>query len=344
MLAGIAFIAMVDLAEVEPIAQHVGQGAIRQRRAADDSPRRQGSPSGDDPFSPDLPLQRRERSEREIALEYHADGFGLVLVGDQLLVLDLIAQGNHAADPKASLFRCGDLVADALAGDLALELGEGQQHVEGQSPHAGRGVEGLGHRDEGDAVLIEQLDELGEVGQRPGQAIDLVDHDDVDPALLDVGEQFLQRWPFHRAPGEPAIVIMISDHLPSLMGLALHICRRRLALSVEGVELLLEALVRGDTGVDRATLSFWRRRLHGAASANEDGSRANLRAACLAAFPRSRPPAWRPFAPKKNRWPFHFVPVMAKATAGSCTWFLRSQANPSSSAMPLWIRPCHSRV
>src|SRR5882762_600547 len=95
----------------------------------------------------------------------------------------------------------------------------------------------------------------------------------------------------------------------------LHICRRRLALSVEGVELLLEALVRGDTGVDRATLSFWRRRLHGAASADEVGSRLCLRPAILAAFPRSRPPAWRPFAPKKNRWPFHFVPVIAKATA-----------------------------
>jgi hypothetical protein len=30
--------------------------------------------------------------------------------------------------------------------------------------HAGRGVEGLGHRDEADAVRVEELDELREVG------------------------------------------------------------------------------------------------------------------------------------------------------------------------------------
>ncbi len=44
--------------------------------------------------------------------------------------------------------------AVALAGDLALELGEGQQHVQGQPSHAGGRVEGLGHRDEGDAVRL----------------------------------------------------------------------------------------------------------------------------------------------------------------------------------------------
>ena len=61
----------------------------------------------------------------------------------------------------------GDLVPDPLAGDLPLELGEGQQHIEGQPSHAGRGVERLGHRDEGDAMGIERLDQLGEVGEGP---------------------------------------------------------------------------------------------------------------------------------------------------------------------------------
>jgi hypothetical protein len=41
------------------------------------------------------------------------------------------------------------LVSDALADDLALELREGQQNVEGQAPHRGRGVELLRHRHEG---------------------------------------------------------------------------------------------------------------------------------------------------------------------------------------------------
>jgi hypothetical protein len=40
---------------------------------------------------------------------------------------------------------------------------------------------------------IEQLDQLGEVGERAGQAIDLVDHDDVDLAGSDILQQVLQR-------------------------------------------------------------------------------------------------------------------------------------------------------
>ena len=43
-------------------------------------------------------------------------------------------------------------------------------------------VEGLGHRDERDAVRVEELDQLGEVGERSGEAIHLVDDDHVDAA------------------------------------------------------------------------------------------------------------------------------------------------------------------
>ena len=68
----------------------------------------------------------------------------------------------------------------------ALELGKGQQHVEGQTAHGGRGIELLGHRHEGDAVGVEQLDQLGEVRERAGQAVDLVDHDNIDPVVPDV--------------------------------------------------------------------------------------------------------------------------------------------------------------
>src|ERR1019366_5029892 len=40
-----------------------------------------------------------------------------------------------AAHPHALGLRRGDLVANALARDLALELGEREQHVERQTPH-----------------------------------------------------------------------------------------------------------------------------------------------------------------------------------------------------------------
>ena len=69
------------------------------------------------------------------------------------------------------------------------ELRKRKQHVQRQPAHRGGGVELLGHRDERDIVLVEQLDELGKVRQRAGQAIDLVDHDDVDLAGLKASPQ-----------------------------------------------------------------------------------------------------------------------------------------------------------
>ena len=52
--------------------------------------------------------------------------------------------------------------------------------------HAGGGVESLGHRDERDVVFVEQLDDLGEVGQRPCQPVDLVNYNHVDLSSANV--------------------------------------------------------------------------------------------------------------------------------------------------------------
>src|SRR6266446_6352625 len=57
------------------------------------------------------------------------------------------------------------------------------------------GVELLGDRYEGHVVPVEQLDELGKIHQRSGQAVDLVDHDDVDPAGPHVLQEPLQGGP-----------------------------------------------------------------------------------------------------------------------------------------------------
>jgi hypothetical protein len=56
------------------------------------------------------------------------------LTDDQFAVLDVVAERHIAAHPHALGLRRGDLVANALAGDLALELGKGEQHVERQAP------------------------------------------------------------------------------------------------------------------------------------------------------------------------------------------------------------------
>jgi hypothetical protein len=45
------------------------------------------------------------------------------------------------------------------------ELGKGQEHIESQPAHGGRGIELLGDRDKRYALGIEQFDQLGEVRQ-----------------------------------------------------------------------------------------------------------------------------------------------------------------------------------
>jgi hypothetical protein len=77
-------------------------------------------------------------------------------------------------------FEGRDLVPDALGCNLALELREGQQHIQSQAPHGRRGVELLGNRNKRHAVLVEQFHQLGKVRQRAGQSVDLVDDDDID--------------------------------------------------------------------------------------------------------------------------------------------------------------------
>jgi hypothetical protein len=38
-------------------------------------------------------------------------------------------------------------------------------------------------------VGVEHVDDLGEIGERPGQPIDLVDDNDLDLAGFDIGEE-----------------------------------------------------------------------------------------------------------------------------------------------------------
>ena len=243
-----------------------------------------------DVLGPELPSERRRRADLQEPLEDHPDDRGLRLVDDQLPVLDPVAHRHEAAHPHAALAGGGDLVADALADHLALELGEGQQHVQRQPAHAGRGVEGLRDADEGDAVPVEHLDQPGEIHQRAAQPVDLVDDHDVDAAGLDVGEEALQGGPFERAAGEPAIVVLVGQLDPALGPLAGDVGAAGLALGVEAVELHVEPFLGRLARVD------------GAAELADD----RLLHAALRRF----------FRPKKVS-PFQRVPVIARAIADS---------------------------
>ena len=101
-------------------------------------------------------------------------------------------------------------------------------------------------------MLVEQFDQLGEVGQRAGQAVDLVDDDDIDLPAPNILQQSLQGRAVGIAAGEAAIVILGSNQRPAGMGLASDIGLRGIILGIEGVEVLFQPLVGGDAGIDRA--------------------------------------------------------------------------------------------
>jgi hypothetical protein len=133
----------------------------------------------------------------------------------------------------------------------SLELRKGQQNVEGQTPHRRRRVELLRDRNKGRASRIEDLDDLGKISQRAGEPVDLVDNDRIDPTRRDVREQPLQRRPVHRRAGKPAVVITCAHANPALVALAGDEGLTSFALRLQRIELLLEPLLGGFTGVDR---------------------------------------------------------------------------------------------
>ena len=220
--------------------------------AADNTAVAPHSPLAGDAFGGEPVAQFTHGFDLPVLAEDRPDRFGLGLVDDELFVLHIVAQGRVAAHPHPLPLRGGDLVADAFARDLALELGEGEQDVQGQTPHRGGGVELLGDGDEGDRFSIKNLHKPGKIRQRPGQPVDLVDDDDVDPPNLDIGEQALQRRALQGGAGDAAIVVKGGQHDPALVLLARDIGLAGLPLRLQRVEVLLEAFFGGFAGVDGA--------------------------------------------------------------------------------------------
>src|SRR6266536_2277661 len=122
-----------------------------------------------------------------------------------------------------------------------------------------------------------------------GQPVDLVDHHHVNASGPDIGQELLERRAVGRAAGIAAVVIAGPDQGPAFLRLAAHVGFGGVMLGIERVEILLQPMVGGDPGIDRA--------------ANPPGG--PMAHDC---------PFMRPRRPKK-RGPDHRVPVMANATA-----------------------------
>src|SRR5215470_17671397 len=100
-------------------------------------------------------------------------------------------------------------------------------------------------------MLVEQLDQLGEVGKRASEPVDLVDNDRGNLSGPDVSQQRLQGRAVERGAGEGAIVVPVGYQAPALVSLTLYIGLTRLALGVERVEFEVEIMLGRLAGVDR---------------------------------------------------------------------------------------------
>ena len=105
-------------------------------------------------------------------------GFGFV--HDQPAVPRVITKRHKAAHPNATRAGCRHLVADALPDHFPLELREGKQDIQREAPHAGGGIEGLRDGNKGHVIRVEHLYQLSEIHQRARQAVDLIDHHNIN--------------------------------------------------------------------------------------------------------------------------------------------------------------------
>src|SRR6266403_1068514 len=170
---------------------------------------------------------------------------------------------------------------------------------------------------------IEQLNQLGEIRQRPRQTVDLVDDDDVNLPGADIIQQLLKVGTVGRPTGVSPIVIAGPDQGPAGMGLAFDIGGGSIVLRIQRVELLVEPVLGGDPCIDRAADRSDGRSLHDRASIVDRSS-------------LSRRP--------KKRGPFHLVPVMAKATLERLSSVWPFQAKPSAITITRCDCRSHSRT
>ena len=105
----------------------MGEGAPAKRNAAAGVARRtERSRFGADVFGLEVAREFVDPADLQVAAEDQPHPFSLVRHDNKLTILQRIAKGEGAAHPNPLALGGGNLVADTLGGDLALELGKGQ--------------------------------------------------------------------------------------------------------------------------------------------------------------------------------------------------------------------------
>lgn len=122
LLAGADLALVVDFANIEPVPKQMGEGASGEGDTADRPSISEATELCHNAATPELREQQSDAADLKVGPEYRADTLGLFLDNNQLPVSHLVTERHHAADPEPLALRCRDLVADALARHLSLEL------------------------------------------------------------------------------------------------------------------------------------------------------------------------------------------------------------------------------
>src|ERR1700726_1279471 len=100
----------------------MGERTARERNAADRTSNFEGTYLCDNAPFAEVGHQDVEAAKLQVTLEDGSHPLCFGSVDGNLAIFRVVAQGHHAADPKALALGGGDLVADPFRGDLTLEL------------------------------------------------------------------------------------------------------------------------------------------------------------------------------------------------------------------------------
>src|SRR5260221_1528394 len=185
---------------------------------------------------------------------------------------------------------------------------------------------------------VENVNDLGEVRQRPGQPVNLVDDHHIDLTCAHIRQQPLESRAFHRCAREPSVVIHFADKAPAFALLAGDESLASFALGVERVEVLFQPFLAALAGIDRTSKSYRGAIRRRSISHWRSPSHRPIPVASGSNCPFDAGLRIKP----KNRGPDQWAPVMAWAILVSDGKILPAYSNPSSITTTVWGLPLHS--
>src|SRR6266404_8631406 len=137
MLARIPNAPVLNLPNIKRVRQDLVKVTARKRQTADRSTAGRRIWLGREIEASEFGLDPLDVFEFQKQVKDRPDGHGLGFIDGEGAIVSVVADGYPAPHPHSLLLGSGDLVADPLACDFALELRKGQKDIEGQAPHRG---------------------------------------------------------------------------------------------------------------------------------------------------------------------------------------------------------------